>query len=204
MQRLLHFLFCICDFIYILKIVQYTKTKERKMKKNLLSALLFSVLPLASYAVLPYTGVYQTIDDETNSPKSIVYLYEYMDGDDVELAGRIVALYGADGTIAETLSNPTRVADSVKGAPKMVGLDIIWNMEWEDDDNKYEDGKIMDPKSGKVYSSVIWQDTPDALQVRGKIGPFGRTQTWRVLDKTTLPTDLQNIDTTGWVPKIIR
>lgn len=172
------------------------------MKKNLLSALLLSVLPLASYAVMPYTGLYQTIDDETNSPKSVVYLYEYMDGDDVELAGRIVALYNADGTISETLSNPTRIADKVKGAPKMVGLDIIWNMEWEDDDNKYEDGKIMDPKSGKIYSSVIWQETPDALQVRGKIGPFGRTQTWRVLDAATLPSELQKLDVSGWRPII--
>ena len=172
------------------------------MKKNLLSALLLSLLPLTSYAVLPYVGAYQTIDDETNSPKSIVYLYEYMDEDDVELAGRIVALYNQDGTISETVSNPTRVAEKVKGAPKMVGLDIIWGMEWEDDDNRFEDGKIMDPKSGKVYSSVIWQETADALQVRGKIGPFGRTQTWRVLDTTTLPPELQNIDTKGWRPVI--
>lgn len=172
------------------------------MKKNLLSALLLSLLPLTSYAVLPYVGAYQTIDDETNSPKSIVYLYEYMDEDDVELAGRIVALYNQDGTISETVSNPTRVAEKVKGAPKMVGLDIIWGMEWEDDDNRFEDGKIMDPKSGKVYSSVIWQETADALQVRGKIGPFGRTQTWRVLDTTTLPPELQNIDTKGWRPVV--
>ena len=84
----------------------------------------------------------------------------------------------------------------------MVGLDIIWGMEWEDDDNRFEDGKIMDPKSGKVYSSVIWQETADALQVRGKIGPFGRTQTWRVLDATTLPPELQNIDTKGWRPVV--
>ncbi len=172
------------------------------MKKNLLSALLLYLLPLTSYAVLPYVGAYQTIDDETNSPKSIVYLYEYMDEDDVELAGRIVALYNQDGTISETVSNPTRVAEKVKGAPKMVGLDIIWGMEWEDDDNRFEDGKIMDPKSGKVYSSVIWQETADALQVRGKIGPFGRTQTWRVLDTTTLPPELQNIDTKGWRPVV--
>ena len=172
------------------------------MKKNLLSALLLSVLPLASYAVMPYTGLYQTIDDETNSPKSVVYLYEYMDGDDVELAGRIVALYKADGTISETLSNPTRIADKVKGAPKMVGLDIIWGMEW--DDNEYEDGKIMDPKTGKIYSSVIWQDAPTFLNVRGKIGPFGRTQRWNVLDITTLPAELQSLDTATWSPKIIK
>ena len=173
------------------------------IKKFLLTSIL-SVLPLLSNAAMPFTGFYQTIDDETNTPKSIVRIYEYRDGDDMELAGRIVALYNADGTIAETLSNPTRIADKVKGAPKMVGLDILWNMEFDTDDNKYEDGKIMDPKSGKVYSSVMWQDTPSVLNVRGKIGPFGRTQHWNSLDASTLPTDLQSIDVSTWKPVVLK
>lgn len=169
-----------------------------------LLSLLAVLVPFSANAVTPFAGFYQTIDDETNLPKSIVALYEYADEDDVELAGRIVALYNADGTISETLSNPTRVADKVAGSPKMVGMDIVWNMEWDNDDSKYEDGKIMDPKSGKVYSSVIWQDSPEYLNVRGKIGPFGRTQRWNVLNVSDLPSDLQNIDTSAWTPKIIK
>lgn len=173
------------------------------MSKRLLSAFIMSCLPVMAMAI-PFTGLYQTIDDETNTPKSVVALYEYIDGDDVELAGRIVALYDTDGNISETLSNPVRVADKVSGAPKMVGMDIIWNMEWDNDDAKYEDGKIMDPKSGKVYSSVIWQDTPSVLNVRGKIGPFGRTQKWNVLDAAMLPSELQNLDTSAWYPIVIK
>ncbi|MBO5834370.1 MAG: DUF2147 domain-containing protein [Alphaproteobacteria bacterium] len=173
------------------------------MYKKLLSSFILSLLPVVSMAA-SFNGLYQTIDDETNKPKSIVALYKYMEGDDMELAGRIVALYDTEGNISETLSNPTRIADKVSGAPKMVGLDIIWDMEWEDDDNRYEDGKIMDPKSGKVYSSVIWQDTPNVLNVRGKIGPFGRTQKWNVMDVSTLPSELQNLDTSGWKPVIIK
>ncbi len=173
------------------------------MYKKLLSSFILSLLPVVSMAS-SFNGLYQTIDDETNKPKSIVALYKYMEGDDMELAGRIVALYDTEGNISETLSNPTRIADKVSGAPKMVGLDIIWDMEWEDDDNRYEDGKIMDPKSGKVYSSVIWQDTPNVLNVRGKIGPFGRTQKWNVMDVSTLPSELQNLDTSGWKPVIIK
>ena len=178
------------------------QTKGKNMIKKLLLTSMLAVLPLVSNAAMPFVGFYQTIDDETNLPKSIVALYEYSDGEDTELAGRIVALYNADGTISETLSNPTRVADKVKGAPKMVGLDIIWGMEW--DDGEYEDGKIMDPKTGKIYSSVMWQDVPTVLNVRGKIGPFGRTQKWNVLDVTTLPAELQSLDTTTWSPKIIK
>ncbi len=160
---------------------------------------LFALVPMLATAA-PFVGMYQTIDDETNLPKSIVALYEYRDGDDMELAGRVVALYGTDGVISETLSSPSRVADNVKGAPKMVGLDIVWDMEWDDDDSRYEDGKIMDPKSGKIYSSVIWQDSPSHLNVRGKIGPFGRTQRWNVLSADALPSDLQTLDTSTWTP----
>ena len=174
------------------------------MKYKFLSLLAAFVAPIAANSAMPYVGFYQTIDDETNLPKSIVALYEYSDGDDTEIAGRIVALYGADGVISETLSNPTRVAERVSGAPKMTGLDIIWNMEWDDDDHEYEDGKIMDPKSGKVYSSVIWQESPSVLNVRGKIGPFGRTQKWNVLNVSDLPADIQSLDTSTWVPKIIK
>lgn len=171
------------------------------MKKLALSMLgiLFSGF---AFADMPFVGVYQTIDDETNLPKSIVRLYEYKDGDDSLLAGRIIALYDEKGVVSETLKNPVRVADKVSGSPKYVGLDIIWDMDWDEDDSEYTDGKIMDPKKGSVYSSVIWQDNKDKLRVRGKIGPFGRTQTWNVLSVSDLPAEIQNIDTTNWKPVI--
>lgn len=174
------------------------------MNIKFLSFLAALTLPLSANAAMPYIGLYQTIDDETNTPKSIVALYEYADGDDTDVAGRIVALYGADGKISETISNPTRIADKVKGSPKMVGLDIIWDMEWGADDKEYSDGKIMDPKSGKIYSSVMWQDTPGKLNVRGKIGPFGRTQHWNTLEAAALPAELQNIDTVAWKPVVVK
>lgn len=174
------------------------------MKIKFLTAVAAIVMPAVANATMPHVGFYQTIDDETNLPKSIVALYEYVDGDDVEIAGRIVALYGADGVISETMSNPIRVAENVTGSPKMVGLDIIWNMEWDDEDHEYEDGKIMDPKSGRVYSSVIWNEKPGVLNVRGKIGPFGRTQYWNLLNASDLPADLQSLDTSAWRPVVVK
>ena len=158
------------------------------------------MLPMVANAG-PITGFYQTIDDKTNQPKSIVALYEYADDDDMELAGRIVALYDANGKITETIANPVKVADKIKGTPHYAGLDIIWDMEWDADDNRYEDGKIMDPTSGKVYSSVMWMDTPGELNVRGKIGPIGRTQHWRAIDAKNIP-ELKDIDTSKWTPNI--
>ncbi|MBN1324933.1 MAG: DUF2147 domain-containing protein [Alphaproteobacteria bacterium] len=165
------------------------------------------LIPCVTMAKLPNPGFYQTIDDGTHKPKSIVALYEYKDGDDVKLGGRIIALYDQDGNgkITETLSKPVRVATKVKGEPKMAGLDILWNMEWDADDSEYEDGKIMDPKKGSVYRSVIWQEKeePTKLRVRGKIGPFGRTQTWNVMHVSDLPSDLQKLDTKNWKPVVM-
>lgn len=171
------------------------------MKKVLFFMLAAMFVPVVGDAAA-LTGLYQTIDDKTNQPKSIVALYEYTDDDDVALAGRIVALYGPDGKIAETIANPVKVADKVKGAPKFVGLDIIWDMEWDADDRRYEDGKIMDPTSGRVYSSVIWQDAPGVLNVRGKIGPVGRTQRWHRIDASQLPQELQKLNASAWTPNI--
>jgi hypothetical protein len=151
-----------------------------------------------------FIGYYQTIDDGINKPKSIVALYKYKEADgDEKLGGRIIALYDVEtGKISETLFDPKRVADKVEGNPKMAGLDIIWDME-PDDDGEYSDGRIMDPKTGKVYRSVIWQekDEPAKLRVRGKIGPFGRTQIWNVVKVGDLPKELQKLDTNGWTPK---
>lgn len=158
------------------------------MKTLPIFAFLMTLVPCVLHAS-QLAGFYQTIDDETNKPKAIVVLYEYTDGDDTELAGRIVATYDTDGAL-NTQS-------------KYTGQDIIWDMEWDNKDNRYEDGKIRDPKTDKVYSSVIWQgDDKTKLNVRGKIGPFGRTQVWNVLSGDYIPAAVQNIDTKNWTPQI--
>ena len=147
--------------------------------KTLIIALHLAFLALSAEA---FTGFYQTIDDKTNQPKSVVYLYEQ----DGALRGRIVALY-TDGNISETILNPVRIAEKVKDKPHTAGLVIIWDMKR--DGKEYRGGKIMDPASGSIYSSVIWQENPATLKVRGKIGPIGRTQTWNVIEK---PAELKD------------
>ncbi|MDR1696791.1 MAG: DUF2147 domain-containing protein [Rickettsiales bacterium] len=176
------------------------------MKKFLIAGLM--LLPFAANAAAPFVGYYQTIDDKTNSPKSIVRLYECTEIDDdrdldAALCGRIVALYDDNG-IADSKSE--KIATEVAGSPKMVGMDILWNMEYDADDNEYGDGKILDPKSGSVYSSVMWQekDEPTKIRVRGKIGPFGRTQVWNIMSESDLPTELKGLDTSKWTPKIVK
>lgn len=130
------------------------------MKKAvlLLTALLYAA---DVYAAQNVTGLWTTVDDETNTPKSVVQIYEYQG----KVYGRVVKLF----------KNEDKTAVGIKGAPKIVGLDILW--ELEDKGERFEDGKILDPAKGKIYSSEIWAED-GKLIVRGKIGPFGRNQTW--------------------------
>ncbi|MDR2685223.1 MAG: DUF2147 domain-containing protein [Rickettsiales bacterium] len=174
--------------------------------KTLIMAAGAVMIATGANAAMPFVGLWQTIDDKTKNAKSIIRLYECGE----ELCGRVVALYDSEGrAISETLSNPTRIAEEVKGKPKMVGLDVIWGMSWKDKDAEYSGGKIMDPKSGDVYSSVIWQEKDDAktgtLRVRGQLRfvPLGRTQVWKTAPQG-LPKDIVNSDASTWTPNIIK
>jgi uncharacterized protein (DUF2147 family) len=60
---------------------------------------------------------------------------------------------------------------------KIVGLTIL--NDFKPNGEKWEDGKILDPGNGKVYTASIWLLNNDELKVRGFLGPFFRTQTWK-------------------------
>ena len=61
----------------------------------------------------------------------------------------------------------------------MVGLPIIQGAKKAADKDVWEGGKILDPENGKFYTLRLTPiDGGQKLEVRGSIGPFGRTQTW--------------------------
>ena len=61
----------------------------------------------------------------------------------------------------------------------MVGLEIISGAKKAEGRDVWEDGKILDPETGKFYTLRLTPVEGGAkLEVRGSIGPFGRTQTW--------------------------
>ena len=115
------------------------------------------------------TGLWTTIDDETGEEKSVVQIYEY--------AGKVY------GRVVKLFKNVDKTAVGIKGYPKIVGLDIIWGLE--DKGEKFKGGKILDPAKGKIYSSEAWIENGN-LVLRGKIGPFGRNQTWIKNDDLSL------------------
>lgn len=143
----------------------------RKTRFALLSALLLS-LPLAAFAQDTPVGKWKTIDDVTGKPKSIVEVYETTNG---TLAAKVLQVLQSD-------KGPHPLCDACKGEnhnKPIEGMVIAWGLKHEG--ATWDDGKIMDPKNGKVYSAKM---TPVAggakLDVRGYMGFsfLGRTQTW--------------------------
>lgn len=147
------------------------------MKKTIF-ALAACFYAVAAHAAEDITGLWTTIDDETNEPKSVVQIYEYQ--------GKVY------GRVAKLFRNQDKTAVGIVGNPKIAGLDILWNLQ--DDGKKFNGGKILDPAKGKIYSSEAWLED-GKLIVRGKIGPFGRNQIW-------IRNDDKSLETKNPVPKI--
>jgi uncharacterized protein (DUF2147 family) len=121
-------------------------------------------------------GFWQTIDDETEKPKSIVELYEK----DGKVFGKVTDLITKpDDSVCK------KCKGDLKGKP-IVGMDIVTGLSAKDD--AFQGGEILDPAKGKVYDAKIWLESPDTLKVRGYLGIFYRTQTWyRVQAPTAAP-----------------
>ena len=115
----------------------------------------------AALAAEDIAGVWKTVDDETGQAKSLVQIYPYQ----VKFYGRFIKLF----------KNKEKTAVGIQGNPKILGLDIIWDMQ--DKGDKWKSGRILDPTKGKIYACEIWR-SGNQLIVRGKIGPFGRNQIW--------------------------
>ena len=59
---------------------------------------------------------------------------------------------------------------------KLMGVNILSGLEAKKD--KWENGRIYNPKNGKDYKCTIWLEG-DKLKVRGYIGFLYETQTWK-------------------------
>lgn len=70
--------------------------------------------------------------------------------------------------------------DSKLAEKPIVGLIILENLEWDDDDNEWDDGEIYDPRSGNTYSCYAKLEDDDTLFLKGYIGfsLIGRSTLW--------------------------
>jgi len=114
-------------------------------------------------------GTWKTIDDETGNEKSYVEIYEQ----NGKLYGKITQLL-----LEEDKGKVCDVCPGKKKNQPVEGMEILMGMEPVKD--YWGNGKILDPKNGKVYKCYLEFEDADKLKVRGYIGfaALGRTQYW--------------------------
>ena len=136
-----------------------------------LAAIVFVVTAAPVWAQMTPVGHWQTFDEKTKEVKSQVHITE---------AGGVVS-----GKIEKLLRKDAKqdavcdeCSDDRKGQP-MLGLEIIRGAKKAEGKDVWEGGKILDPENGKNYTLRLTPiEDGKKLEVRGSIGPFGRTQTW--------------------------
>lgn len=109
----------------------------------------------------------------TSEGTSVVEIYKCGD----LYCGRIVWLKNPKnegGKDKVDVKNP----DEIRRNRKIMGLEILTGFKYKDE-NRWEDGKIYDPKTGKTYSCKMQLEGND-LKIRGYVGfsLFGRTAVW--------------------------
>ena len=137
------------------------------MKIAFITLLTFFIFPLCGQTIV---GFWKNIDDEDGKPKSIIEVYEYKD----KVYGRVVELLEA-----ATIDICTKCKNERKNAP-LKDMIILWDLVKNKDGKKAKKGKILDPKSGKIYDCKIELENANLLLVRGYIKSpiFGRSQEW--------------------------
>ena len=141
------------------------------MIKQSLVVLAIAALSAAAHAQMTPVGTWHTIDDKTKEVKSEILVTETAG----VISGKVTKLLRKEAKQDAVCDECT---DERKGKP-MIGLEIIRGAKKVEGKDVWEDGKILDPENGKSYTLKM---TPieggKKLEVRGSIGPFGRTQTW--------------------------
>lgn len=115
--------------------------------------------------------LWKTIDDETGKPRSVVEI-KMQNG---KCYGKIIKLFRESGEDQDPLC---KECSGAKYNQKIIGLEIISDMQYDKDDKEYSGGEILDPESGNVYDCKLWIDESGKLKVRGYLMFLYRTQTW--------------------------
>lgn len=133
-------------------------------------ALFFVASPASAQSNTSPVGCWQTIDDEDGQVKSYVRIYPEGNA----LVGDIVRLTQNGGRCvdcAERYNNRVLRHERILGGYTRSG-------------DRWEDGTITDPKSGRTYRSVmnlVEGSNGNRLYLRGFVGirALGRSQTWQ-------------------------
>lgn len=114
-------------------------------------------------------GIWQTIDDKDNKPRSLVEIKE----ENGKLMGYVRNIFPRDSEPNDPVCS--KCAGKRNDEP-VKGMNIIWDLVKTK--SSWENGQILDPANGKIYEATIWLEDANTLKVRGYLWIFYRTQTW--------------------------
>ena len=123
---------------------------------------------IIAFALVTLAGYSQEIVGKwfTEAGDAKVEIYEA----NGKLNGKIVWLQKGPDT------KDTHNTDEKLRSRKLMGVNILSGLTKKNE--KWEGGRIYNPKNGKNYKCSIWLDG-DKLKVRGYIGFLYETQTWK-------------------------
>lgn len=123
---------------------------------------------IIAFALVTLAGYSQEIVGKwfTEAGDAKVEIYEA----NGKLNGKIVWLQKGPDT------KDTHNTDEKLRSRKLMGVNILSGLTKKSE--KWEGGRIYNPKNGKNYKCSIWLDG-DKLKVRGYIGFLYETQTWK-------------------------
>lgn len=133
-------------------------------------SIFFAVQALSAQDI---AGRWTTVDDETGQDRSLVLIWKD------QASGKYF------GKVEKVLSSPNgdlnpnckKCDQSDQRYMKPVnGMIILRDLTW--DGSAFSGGFILDPANGKEYRCKMWIEG-NVLKVRGFLGPFFRTQSWK-------------------------
>jgi uncharacterized protein (DUF2147 family) len=158
------------------------------MKKILVLVCLFTLGAGLCFAADPAEGFWISVDEKTGKPTAGWEIYTQGG----KLFGRILSIYGKPQT-----EKAYKCKDSYRGYPTagkvsemtVVGNIWMWGLAL-DQAGQWSGGNIIDPDTGNMYGAKVTfrradgsRYKVDTLEMRGSIGPIGRSQFWTKASK---------------------
>jgi len=126
----------------------------------------------SAQAQMTPVGLWKTIDDDGKTEKSLVRISEK----DGVLSGVVEKVFDPSKQDAKCDQCTDERKDKL-----ILGMTILRNVRHDADDKEvWTGGQILDPNNGKSYKTRLKPiDGGKAMQMRGYIGFFYRTQVWQ-------------------------
>ena len=120
-------------------------------------------------------GVYEAVEE---GKESKVRFTKQADG---TYQGQIFWLKNAtnaDGTPKYDLKNP----DAEKRKVRADNVIVVYGVRYDAAKNMWKGGHVYNPTNGKTYTVEISFTDEKTLNVRGKLGPFGKSVFWKKVE----------------------